>query len=123
MVTQAIIFPLYCHIPEMRDARPREKEKVLRGERCEGPESALTAAVEAIEEGGTEVITFGCSGLFFLRPFLVQRLHALGWDVPVLEGYQCTITLAKSMVDLKVCASGLTFPPDRPKKWRRKKVF
>ena len=58
-----------------------------------------------------------------MRPFLAQRLQALGWDVPVLEGYQCAITLAKSMVDLKVCASGLTYPPDRPKKWRRKKVF
>jgi len=101
----------------------REKEKIARGERCETLEAAVQAAVEAIEEDGAEVITFGCSGLFFLRPFLRQRLHALGWEVPVLEGYQCAITLAKSMVDLKVCASGLTFPPDRPKKWRKKKVF
>ena len=74
-------------------------------------------------DNGAEVITFGCSGLFFLRPFLQQRLKEIGWDVPVLEGYQCAITLAKSLVDLKVCASSLTFPPDRPKKWRKKKVF
>lgn len=52
-----------------------------------------------------------------------QRLKDIGWDVPVLEGYACAITLAKSLVDLKVCASALMFPPDRPRKWRRKKVF
>lgn len=101
----------------------REKEKILRGERSDVLESAVTAAVEAIEEDGAEVLTFGCSGLFFLRPFLEKRLHDMGWDVPVLEGYSCAISLAKSMVDLKISSSGLTFPPDRPKKWRRKKVF
>ena len=31
--------------------------------------------------------------------------------------------LAKLFVDLGVDASGLTFPSDRPKQWRRKKVF
>jgi hypothetical protein len=41
----------------------------------------------------------------------------------VLEGYRCAIELAKLMVDLKLDASGLTFPPDHPKKWRRKKTF
>ena len=97
--------------------------KILRGEKSQTLEDAAEAAVAAIEEDGAEVITFGCSGLFFLRPFLQQRLKDMGWDVPVLEGYQCAITLAKSLVDLKVCASSLTFPPDRPKKWRKKKVF
>lgn len=47
----------------------KEKEKILRGERCEILESAVTAAVEAIEEDGAEVITFGCSGLFFCGRF------------------------------------------------------
>ena len=101
----------------------KEKEKILRGERCETLENAVEAAVAAIEEDGAEVITFGCSGLFSLRPFLQQRLKDIGWDVPVLEGYQCAITLAKSLVDLNVCASSLMFPPDRPRKWRKKKVF
>lgn len=101
----------------------REKEKIQRGERSAVLEAAVTEAVAAIEEDGAEVITFGCSGLFFLRPFLERRLRELGWDVPVLEGYSCAITLAKAMVDLRVCASALTFPPDRPKKWRRRKTF
>jgi len=41
----------------------------------------------------------------------------------VLEGYSCSIELAKVMVNLGVDASGLTFPSDRPKQWRRKKTF
>ena len=47
----------------------------------------------------------------------------MGWEVPVLEGYSCAITLAKAMVDLDVSASGLVFPSAKPKKWRRKKLF
>jgi hypothetical protein len=47
----------------------------------------------------------------------------MGWQIPVLEGYSCAIALAKAMVSLGVDVSGLMLPSDRPKKWRRKKVF
>jgi hypothetical protein len=50
-------------------------------------------------------------------------LAELGWEIPVLEGYSCAIVLAKLFVDLGVDASGLNFPSERPKQWRRKKVF
>jgi allantoin racemase len=40
----------------------------------------------------------------------------------VLEGYRCALGLAKMMVDLGLNASGLTYPGDRPQKWRRKKM-
>jgi allantoin racemase len=100
-----------------------EKEKALRGEPSEAVEIALKEAVAAIEEDGAEVITFGCSATFWLQPFLQKRLNEMGWEVPVLEGYSCSIELAKLMVGLGLDASGLTFPSDRPKKWRRKKVF
>ncbi len=100
-----------------------EREKAMRGERSAMVEAAVTEALAAIEEDGAEVITFGCSATFWLQPFVERRLHEIGWEIPVLEGYSCAIALAKAMVDLKVSASGLTFPSDRPKKWRRKKVF
>jgi len=99
------------------------KNKVLRGETSEIMETAVREAVAAIEEDGAEVLTFGCSALFWMRPILQKRLTELGWEVPVLEGYSCAITLAKAMVSLGVDASGLTFPSAHPKKWRRKKVF
>ena len=73
--------------------------------------------------GGAEVITFGCSALFWLQPFLQKHLNDAGWEIPVLEGYSCAIELAKAMVNLDINVSGLKFPSDHPKKWRRKKTF
>jgi len=98
-----------------------EKEMALRGEASPVVERAVNEAVAAIEEDGADVITFGCSGIFWLQPFVEERLKGIGWEVPVLEGYSCAIALAKLLVDLEVDASGLMFPSDRPRKWRRKK--
>jgi Asp/Glu/hydantoin racemase len=100
-----------------------EREKATRGEPSEAVETAVKEAISAIEEDGAEVITFGCSATFWLQPFIQIRMKEIGWDVPILEGYGCAIALAKAMVDLGVDASGLTFPSDHPKKWRRKKLF
>jgi allantoin racemase len=100
-----------------------EQEKALRGEHSDAVEAAVREAVAAIEEDGAEVVTFGCSATFWLQPFVQKGLEELGWEVPVLEGYGCSIVLAKAMVDLGVDVSGLLFPGDHPKKWRRKKVF
>ena len=100
-----------------------EREKALRGERSEAVERAVAGAVEAIEEDGAEVITFGCSDAFWLQSFVQKRLYEMGWEIPVLEGYSSAIVLARLFVDLGVDASGLMFPGDRPKQWRRKKVF
>src|SRR5450759_1267357 len=101
----------------------KERDKALRGEPSEAIERAVKEAVAAIEEDGAEVITFGCSDVFWLQSFLQKRLHDIGWEVPVLEGYSCAIVLAKLFVDLGVDASGLNFPSERPKRWRRKKTF
>jgi Asp/Glu/hydantoin racemase len=110
--------------PGSRDVRDiqEEKARALRGERSAMLEAAVTETVAAIEEDGAEVITFGCSASFWLQPFLQQRLDEMGWEVPVLEGYRCAITLAKLLVDLGLSASGLTYPSDHPRKWRRKKL-
>ena len=100
-----------------------ERDKARRGEKSAAVDDAVEAAIAAIEEDGAEVITFGCSGAFWLQPFLQKRLNEIGWEVPVLEGYSCAITMAKSMIDLGVTASGLKFPGVRPKQWRKKKTF
>ena len=100
-----------------------ERDKALRGEPSVAVERAVKEAVAAIEEDGAEVITFGCSDVFWLQSFLQKRLGEKGLEIPVLEGYSCAIVLAKRLVDLGVDASGLTFPIDRPNKWRRKKTF
>ena len=100
-----------------------EKAKALKGEHSDAVERAVEEAVAAIEEDGAEVITFGCSASFWLRPFVEKRLNEIGWEIPVIEGYSCAIELAKAMVNLGISTSGLMLPADRPKKWRRKKTF
>jgi Asp/Glu/hydantoin racemase len=99
------------------------KNRHQRGETSEVVETAVREAVAAIEEDGADVITFGCSALFWLQPVLQKRLNDMGWEVPVLEGYSTAITLCKAMVDLGVNASGLVYPSAHPKKIRRKKTF
>lgn len=100
-----------------------DRAKALRGEPCDAVEIAVREAEAAIQEDGAEVITFGCSATFWLQPFVQERLNQMGWEAPVLEGYSCSIVLAKAMVGLGVDVSGLFLPGDRPKRWRRKKVF
>ncbi|MCC7486369.1 MAG: hypothetical protein IT529_15460 [Burkholderiales bacterium] len=107
------------HVANIR----QEKAAALRGERSPMLEAALVEAVAAIEEDGAEVITFGCSATFWMRPFLQKRLDEMGWEVPVLEGYSCALVLAKALVSLGLSASGLTYPGDRPRKWRRRKLI
>ena len=72
-----------------------ERDKARRGEKSAAVDDAVEAAIAAIEEDGAEVITFGCSGAFWLQPFLQKRLNEIGWEVPVLEGYSCAITMAE----------------------------
>ena len=111
--------------PGCEPGRPlhEERRKARAGQRSDAVEEAVEQAVAAIEEDGAEVIMFSCSGLFWLQPFVQQRLTELGWEVPVLHGYKCAISLVKMMIDLGVDASGLMFPSDRPKRWRKKKLF
>ncbi len=111
--------------PGCPSGRPlhEERRKARAGEQSEAVEEAVEQAVAAIEEDGAEVIMFSCSGLFWLQPFVAQRLAALGWEVPVLHGYKCAISVAKLMIDLGESASGLMFPSDRPKRWRKKRLF
>ena len=108
--------PGYEGEPSLSD----EKAKALRRESSEAVDRAISEAESALEEDGAEVITFGCSGCFWLKPFVEEGLKERGWDVPVIEGYGASIELAKMMINLGVNASGITFPVDRPKRRPRK---
>jgi allantoin racemase len=93
-----------------------ELEKAMRGERSSAVDNAIAQAEAAVREDGAEVITLGCSGTFWLRPFIKKGLEACGWDVPVLEGYSASLELAKLLVNLGLTASGITFLSDHPKR-------
>jgi Asp/Glu/hydantoin racemase len=123
----ASIRDINCPLPRPSnpDALPIQGEKAAteRGERSEMLERSLAEAVAAIEDDGAEVIILGCSAAFWMRPHLEKRLHEMGWEIPVLEGYGCAIEMAKLLINLRMSVSGLAFPSDRPRKWRRRKVF
>ena len=98
-----------------------EKERYERGETSAMLDAAVAAAVASIEEDGAEVLIIGCSAAFWLCEPLAARLRALGWEVPVLEGYRCAIEMAKLMVNLRLTASALAFPSDNPRRKRPRK--
>lgn len=100
-----------------------EQAKAARGERSEMLERAITESVAAIEQDGAETIICGCSETYWMQPYLQGALHRQGWDVPVLEGYRAAIGMAKLLAGLGVSVSGLAYPSDTPKRWRRRKVF
>ena len=102
---------------------PDQKARHDRGDRSEMVEEAVRQAVAAIEEDGAEVIMLGCSASYWLQPVLEQRLGALGWDIPVLEGVKSAVVVAKLLVDLGQTASGLMLPNDPPRAIRRKRVL
>lgn len=93
-----------------------ERRKALAGEPSIAVDNAVDQAELAIVEDGAEVITMGCSGVFWLQPFVDAGLRERGWDIPVLEGYSASIQLAKLMIDLGVNASGITYMADHPER-------
>jgi allantoin racemase len=120
---RTIDYPLGRPGVDNENSLASEKPRALAGEKSAGVEAAVAAAATAIEEDGAEVIMFGCSGTFWLQPFVREGLLELGWDVPVLEGYSTAITQAKMMIDLGVDASSLMYPGDRPARIRHRKTF
>jgi allantoin racemase len=114
-------FPLPRPAHAGRPNVQEESERHARGEPSAMLDAAVTEAVAAIEEDGAESIILGCSAAYWLQVPLRERLAALGWDVPVLEGYSAAVAQAKMLVDLGVDASGLAFPADPPKRTRRRK--
>jgi Asp/Glu/hydantoin racemase len=100
--------PSYAEIRSI----PEEKQKAASGETSDMLETSVLEAVSAIETDGAEVIILGCSAAYWMQPFLQKRLHSMGWEIPVLEGYRCAIEQTKMLVNLKVDASGLAFQSD-----------
>jgi Asp/Glu/hydantoin racemase len=78
-------------------------------------EKSVQEAVAAIEKDGADVITFGCTGLMWMQPFLQRRLDEKGYGVPVLHSHKCAIELAKALVNMKLSHSKMAFPSKEAK--------
>ena len=113
-----IDFPLPRPVHAGRPRISKKQTKALTDEPSAMLDAAFAAAEAAILEDGAETLILGCSAAFWMRPFLEARLHAAGWDVPVLEGYACAIEMAKLLLRMRQTASGLAFPKDPPARSR-----
>ena len=102
------------------DSLIAQREKALNGEKSIAVDRAIEQAELAIREDGAQVITFGCSDLYFLKRFVKSGLEEKGYDVPVLEGYSCAIEVLKMMVDLGENVSGLWYTAGMPANPRTK---
>jgi len=115
--------------PLPRPSRPgacnvqAEKAVVEAGQPSVLLDRAVAEAEAAIEQDGADTIILGCSAIYWMRPHIERRLHDAGWEVPVLEGYRCAIEMAKLLAGLGVSVSGLAYPRDNARRWRRRKVF
>lgn len=115
--------------PLPRPSRPgacnvqAEKAVVEAGQPSVLLDRAVAEAVAAIEEDGADSIILGCSAIYWMRPHIQRRLHEMGWEAPVLEGYRCAIEMARLLANLGVSVSGLAFPRDNARRWRRRKIF
>ncbi|HEY8611817.1 MAG TPA: aspartate/glutamate racemase family protein [Roseomonas sp.] len=117
-----INFPLPRPAHQGPQSIAKEKALALSGHPSAMLDAATTAAEAAIEEDGAESIILGCSASYWMQPFLTQRLRLAGWNIPVMEGYRCAIELAKLMVNLELDASGIAYPDDQPRRWRKRKM-
>lgn len=108
--------PGACHVQA-------EKSVVVAGRPSALLDAAVAEAEAAIEQDGAETIILGCSAIYWMRPYLERRLHALGWEIPVLEGYRAAIEMAKLLANLDLSVSGLAYPRDDARRSRRRKTF
>lgn len=88
--------------------------KERRGELVDAMEKQ---AREAVEKDGADTLILGCTALSWLVPFVRQRLAERGFDVPVVEPIHAAVTLARSLVTMRLNHSRVAFPTNEPKAW------
>jgi allantoin racemase len=90
--------------------------EVMRKERCPELVDAMESqAREAIETDGADTLILGCTALSWLVPFVRKRLGEKGYDIPVIEPIHAAVTLARSLVNMRLNHSRVAFPTNEPK--------
>jgi allantoin racemase len=72
-------------------------------------------AREAVEKDGADTLILGCTALSWLVPHVRERLAEIGLDVPVVEPIHAAVTLARSLVHMRLNHSRVAYPANRPK--------
>lgn len=92
--------------------------EVMRKERLPELVDAMEQqAVLAMEDDGADTLILGCTALSWLVPHVRKRLKEKKINVPVIEPIHCAVTLARSLVEMRLNHSPLAYPsPDTKKR-------
>lgn len=90
--------------------------EVMRKERLPDLVDAMERqAFAAIENDGADTLILGCTALSWLVPHVRKRLLEKGCKVPVVEPIHCAVTLARSLIQMRLNHSPLAYPSEKPK--------
>jgi allantoin racemase len=74
----------------------------------------VAAAVLAVQQDGAHALVLGCGAFPDAVRAISERLHEVGFDVPVIEPSAVAIKLAESLVDVRLSQSKRTYPMPAP---------
>ena len=88
-------------------ALARERENVL--------ERLVQESINAIESDGAHCITLGCTGMTGMASHLQNALYERNYSVPVIEPMVAALKRARTLVDMNLSYSKLTYayPPQK----------
>lgn len=90
--------------------------EVMRKERLGELVNAMEReAIAAIEKDGADTLILGCTALSWLVPHVRKRLQEKTIHAPVVEPIHCAVTLARSLVQMRLNHSRLAYPSAAPK--------
>jgi allantoin racemase len=91
--------------------------EVMRKERlAELLDAMEIQARAAVEDDGADTLIMGCTALSWLVPHMRRRLAEKDLDVPLVEPIHAAVTLAGSLVRMRLNHSRVAYPSREPKK-------
>jgi allantoin racemase len=90
--------------------------EIMRKERAAELLEALEAEAQAaVEEDGADTLILGCTALSWLVSRLRDQLARKGLNLPVIEPIHAAVTLARSLVYMRLNHSRMAYPSNVPK--------
>jgi allantoin racemase len=109
------IYEMDHKVASVRSIEFPVREVMRKERRAELVDAMESQARQAIEDDGADTLVLGCTALSWLVPSVRARLAERGFDVPVIEPIHAAVTLARSLVMMRLSQSRIAFPTNQPK--------
>jgi allantoin racemase len=70
----------------------------------------LDICVKSVKEDDVDMIVLGCGGLMWMKELIKEELDKRGYGITVINPLSVTIEMARTLVDLKLGHSRLSYP-------------